>query len=262
MNASEPPYACRRCGRALSRQDGELACPDGHAAVPVADGIPRFPVPDDAGSGETLFDRLAPVYETPLWFAPLYRFVGGPAAPRDDRSTVAAMLDLERNGGADAPTVLDVACGTGRITRRVAADARSVVGVDVSVGMLERARRYAARDGVDDVAFARMSADDLWFDGDAFDRVACCWALHILPDVDAALEEIRRVLRPDGWFVATVLVNEYVLAAPPVRAVARGVLDADPFEAADLRDRLRRAGFPRTEFDRRGAALFVRARGE
>lgn len=232
--------------------------------MPIVDGIARFPVPDDAGTGELLFDRLAPIYETPLWFRPLYRFVGGYTAPRDDRQTVASMLDLEDCEGAedDAPTVLDVACGTGRIARRVAVDADSVVGIDVSAGMLERAERYADRNGVDDVAFAQMSADRLWFGADAFDRVACCWALHLLPDVDAVLEEIRRVLRPDGLFVGTALVEAYVLDLPPVRAVARGGLGADPFDTDDLRDRLHRAGFPRVEFDRRGAALFFEARGE
>lgn len=275
----EPPYGCRQCGRGLSRRDDELRCPNGDVTVPIVDEIPHFPVPDSAeeSSHETLFDRLAPIYETPLWFAPLYRFIGGPAAPRDDRSTVAAMLeldavddrdrsDLENDTASatedDAPTVLDVACGTGRITRRVAADAGPVVGIDISAGMLERARRYAAREGIENATFARMSADRLWFDAGAFDRVTCCWALHIFPDVDAALGEIRRVLRPGGRFVGTALVEDYVLEWPPVRAVARGVLDAEPFAAADLRDRLGEAGFSGIEFDRRGATLFFRADAE
>ena len=258
---------CRRCGRRLSRRDGDLACPNGDATIPIENDIPRFPVPDGDSSQETLFDRLAPVYETPLWFSPLYRFVGGPGAPRDDRSMIAAMLegDDDRDAGREPPerpTVLDVACGTGRIARRLAVDAGTVVGIDVSAGMLERARRYAARDGIENVAFARMSADQLWFDADAFDRVACCWALHIFPDADAVLNEIRRVLRPGGRFVGTALVEEYVLAFPPVRAVARGALDAEPFAPGDLRSRLEAAGFSNIEFDRRGAALFFRAGGE
>ena len=262
MNATEPKpgYGCRRCGRRLSRRDGDLACPNGDATVPVVDGIPRFPLPDSADSAspdhETVFDRLAPIYETPLWFAPLYRFVGGPAAPRNDREAIASLLELEPESGA---AVLDVACGTGRITRRVAPDAGTVVGVDISAGMLERARRYAAREGVENATFARMSADELWFDADAFDRVSCCWALHIFPDVDAVLDEIRRVLRPGGRFVGTALVEGYVLELPPVRAVARGVLDAEPFAVDDLRERLRNAGFSGIDFDRRGATLFFRA---
>ncbi|AEH38020.1 class I SAM-dependent methyltransferase [Halopiger xanaduensis] len=266
--ATEPAYACGRCGRRLSfrksvDEDGRaLVCPNGDATIPVVDGVPRFPVPDGDSSHETLFDRLAPIYESPFWFDPLYRFVGGPAAPRDDRKTVVEMLELEDIDVADGdtPTVLDVACGTGRIARPVAA-AANVVGIDISAGMLERAMRYAARDGVD-VAFARMSADDLWFDANAFDRATCCWALHLLPDPDAVLEEIARVLRSDGMFVGTALVEDYVLELLPVRATAKGVLDVEPFDATDLRRRLRTAGFSSVEFDRRGAALFFRARCE
>ncbi|RKD95979.1 class I SAM-dependent methyltransferase [Halopiger aswanensis] len=265
--ATEPRYACRRCGRRLSRRksggedDDAFVCPNGDATVSVVDGIPRFPVPDD--SHETLFDRLAPIYESPFWFDPLYRFVGGPGAPRDDRELVVEMLELENTNVADgdAPTVLDVACGTGRIARTVAADA-AVVGIDIAAGMLERATRYAARNGLDGIAFAQMSADELWFDADAFDRGTCCWALHLLPDPDVVLEEIGRVLRSGGVFVGTTLVEDYVLELLPVRATAKGVLDVEPFDATDLRQRLRAAGFSSVEFDRRGAALFFRARRE
>ncbi|WP_339105600.1 methyltransferase domain-containing protein [Haloterrigena salinisoli] len=282
MDAIDSAYRCRRCGRRLSGRDGELSCPNCGATIPIVDGIPRFPVPDGVGdsSHETFFDRLAPVYETPVWFRPLYRFIGGATAPRDDRSTIASMLDLEAGaetaceiegddedegeseGEPEALTVLDVACGTGRIARRVAADAGAVLGVDISGEMLERAQRYAAREGVETVAFARMSADRLWLDADAFDRVACCWALHILPDVAAALDETYRVLRPGGRFVGTTLVDEYVLDLAPVRAVARGTLGAEPFTVSELREALRAAGFSAIEFDRRGAALFFRARAE
>ncbi|ELZ21030.1 methyltransferase type 11 [Haloterrigena salina JCM 13891] len=270
MAAIEPGYVCRRCGWGLSRRDGELDCPNCGVAVPIVDEIPRFPVPDavDESAHETFFDRLAPVYETPVWFRPLYRFVGGATAPRDDRSTIASMLDLEAESGTEpaaegdteAPSVLDVACGTGRITRRVARDATSVLGVDISGGMLERAQRYAAREGLENVAFARMSADELWIDDGAFDRVACCWALHLFPDVDAALAELHRVLRSGGRLVGTTIVDEYVLGASPVRAVARLTVGAEPFDVESFRDRLREAGFSSLEFDRRGAALFFRAR--
>ncbi|WP_229380065.1 class I SAM-dependent methyltransferase [Haloterrigena salifodinae] len=221
----------------------------------------------DDSAHETFFDRLAPVYETPVWFQPLYRFVGGATAPRDDRSTIASMLGLEAESGTEsaaegdteAPSVLDVACGTGRITRHVARDAASVLGVDISGGMLERAQRYAAREGLKNVAFARMSADELWVDDGAFDRVACCWALHLFPDVDAALAELHRVLRSSGRLVGTTIVDEYVLGAAPVRAVARLTVGAEPFDVDSFRTRLRKAGFSSLEFDRRGAALFFRA---
>lgn len=222
--------------------------------MPVSAGIPRFPVPAEAAAAEGVFDRLAPVYESPLWFGPLYRFLGGPDAPADDRERVVDLLEP-----ADAH-VLDVACGTGRLTRRLAADAASVTGIDVSAAMLERARRSAARRDLERVSFARMSADPLWFTDDAFDRVVCTWALHVFPDPSAALAEARRVLRPGGRIVLTTVVDEYVFDLPGLSTIARETVGAEPFTLGELRALMDECGFDRIALDRRGAALFASAR--
>lgn len=238
-------------------QNGSLRCPGCGETTPVVDGIPQFPVPDGAAASGDPFDRLAPIYETPAWFQPLYRFVGGPFAPRDDRARIAELLS-----GGDGDLVLDVACGTGRFARYLAADGADVLGVDVSRGMLERARRYAERDGMENATFARMSADRLWVADDAVDRAACCWAIHLFDDPAAALAELHRVLRPGGRFAGSTIVDRYVAAVPGVRAVARRTIGAEPFAPDAFRDLLREAGFGEIEFDRRGAALFFGARAE
>lgn len=196
------------------------------------------------------------MYETPLWFQPLYRFIGGLFAPREDRSTITALLNV------NADTVLDVACGTGRFTRYIAADAAVVSGIDISDGMLEQAQQYADRDGINNVTFARMSAERLWFDADTFDRVACCWALHLFGDVLAALREMHRVLHPGGWLAGTTLVNRYVLAVPGVHTIARRILGVDAFAVEDIRELFHEAGFSAVDFDRRDTVLFFRARNE
>lgn len=254
MATIDPEYVCRRCSRRLPANGDAIRCPACGLRIPVADGVLRFPVPKGAASPASTFDRLAPIYESPLWFWPLYRFIGGPFAPWDDRDRIASALAL-----AGEESVLDVACGTGRLTRRLAPEVASIVGVDVSTAMLERARRSARREGIENAAFARMSADELWLEANAVDRVVCSWALHLFPDVAAVLEEIRRVLRSGGRFVAATLAEEYVLDLAPVTGIARVVLEADPFSVADLREQLRAAGFEDPTFDRRGAALFVQA---
>lgn len=48
---------------------------------------------------------------------------------------------------------------------------------------------------------AQLSAERLPFDDATFDRVVSTWTLCTIPDVDAALREVRRVLRPDGRLV-------------------------------------------------------------
>lgn len=256
VDTTDPRFTCWVCNRPLTQQDGAVRCSNCSETIPIVDGIPRFPVAITQRSTRDVFDRLAPVYETPLWFQPLYRFISGPFAPREDRSTITALLEV------DGGTVLDVACGTGRFTRYVADDATVVSGIDISDGMLERAQHYADRDGINNVTFARMSAERLWFDADSFDQVACCWALHLFGDVPAAVGEMHRVLCPGGWLAGATLVNRYVLAVPGVQTVARRTLGMDAFAVENLRELFHQAGFSAVDFDRRGTVLFFRARGE
>ncbi|MFD9093473.1 class I SAM-dependent methyltransferase [Streptomyces collinus] len=99
--------------------------------------------------------------------------------------------------------LLDVACGTGIVTRRLAAarPALRVTGADLAPGM---ARRAAAR-----LPGAVLLADGrrLPFADAAFDAVTSVWLLHLLPgpaDVHAVVTECARVLRPGGVYVTTV----------------------------------------------------------
>lgn len=243
---------CPACGTALSPRADALRCDACGESVPVVDGIPEFPVTAPGPALPPVFDAMASIYETPLWFPAVYRLLGGPRAP-DDRALLAAALDVS---GGD---LLDVACGTGRFTRYIAAEAASAWGIDVSRGMLRRAQRYAAREGLETVAFARMNAEAIRFTSGTFDGVACCWALHLFADVPTALAEMHRVLTPGGRLVGTTLSENALLALPGVRQALQRTFGIDVFELEELRDLLFDAGFSRVQFDRYGAALFFGA---
>lgn len=88
--------------------------------------------------------------------------------------------------------VLDAGCGDGVFARAVAAPV--VVGVDAAEAMVERARERGV-----DARQARI--EELPFADGEFDVVVCNWVLYHLPDLDAALAELVRVLRPGGRFV-------------------------------------------------------------
>lgn len=88
--------------------------------------------------------------------------------------------------------VLDAGCGDGLFTRAIAA--RTVIGVDASTAMVERARSRGV-----DTREARIEA--LPFPDGEFDVVVCNWVLYHLPDVEAGVAELARVLRPGGRFV-------------------------------------------------------------
>jgi len=96
--------------------------------------------------------------------------------------------------------VLEVAVGSGLNVPHYTSAVHRVVGVDLSGGMLRRARVRAAELGRP-VAFAQMDAQRLAFGDAGFDTVAVSLALCTIPDPDAALRELARVCRPDGRVV-------------------------------------------------------------
>jgi ubiquinone/menaquinone biosynthesis C-methylase UbiE len=91
--------------------------------------------------------------------------------------------------------LLEVGCGTGLLLQRFAAFTKSAKGVDLSPGMLERAR---AR-GLDVV---EGSATALPFPAASFDVVCSFKVLAHVPDIETALAEMVRVARPGGYVLA------------------------------------------------------------
>jgi SAM-dependent methyltransferase len=102
---------------------------------------------------------------------------------------------LEWLAAQPAERILDLGCGDGQLTERIAATGASVLGIDASPQMVAsaRARGIAAEEG---------SAESLPCPDAAFDAVFSNAVLHWVRDQDAMLAQIRRVLRPGGRFVA------------------------------------------------------------
>ncbi|NEC47432.1 class I SAM-dependent methyltransferase, partial [Actinospica acidiphila] len=119
--------------------------------------------------------------------------------PRAAAAAEAVMSLVPRR----ARRLLDVACGTGIVTRLFPASGPGprVTGVDLSTSMT---RRAAARlPG----AVVRADSRRLPFRDASFDAVVSVWLLHLLTDpadVRAVVAECARVLRPGGVYVTTV----------------------------------------------------------
>lgn len=91
--------------------------------------------------------------------------------------------------------VLEVAVGTGRNLPRYPAACR-IVGIDLSTGMLRRAREKGSSARV--LGFLAMDTEDLAFPDDAFDTVVDSLALCTYHEPVRALREMSRVCRPGG----------------------------------------------------------------
>jgi ubiquinone/menaquinone biosynthesis C-methylase UbiE len=116
-----------------------------------------------------------------------------------------AMPMLEWLGDVQRPLILDVGAGTGRFPEAMLSDGRfdgQVWGLDVSIGMLRRARERLAKHG-DRCTLIRESADALPFPDETFDAVACLETLEFTPSPERTLGELMRVLRPGGVLLLT-----------------------------------------------------------
>ena len=129
----------------------------------------------------------APVYDLPF----LQQWVYRPAQEE-------VLAQLKSHG---AGRIADIACGTGILAARIAAELHpeQVYGVDMSDGMLRQAGARST-----DVQWLKAPAEQLPFDDAALDAVVTTSAFHFF-DQPAALREFHRVLRPGGLVaVATI----------------------------------------------------------
>ncbi|WP_336001166.1 class I SAM-dependent methyltransferase [Halorientalis halophila] len=121
----------------------------------------------------------------------------------EERHWHTAKHALARVPVRSGDTVLDLGCGSGYAGRalRDTADAGRVYGLDAAPEMARNARSYT-----DDPAITYLVGDfeHLPFDDDAIDHCFSMEAFYYASDPDAALRELRRVLRPGGTFYCAV----------------------------------------------------------
>jgi trans-aconitate 2-methyltransferase len=124
---------------------------------------------------------------------------GWDAALYDDKHSFvwkrgAALIDLLAPGPAER--ILDLGCGTGHLTARIAEAGAEVVGIDSSPEMIDEAKRLYPG-----LSFGVADARDFGFD-EPFDAVFSNAVLHWVKPPERAVACVRRALKPGGRFVA------------------------------------------------------------
>jgi SAM-dependent methyltransferase len=92
--------------------------------------------------------------------------------------------------------VLEIGCGGGSLLHRLRTAGIDVVGVETNAGRIEESRRL-----YDDLPIRHVAGSTLPFADERFDVVLSFDVFEHIPDSDRHLSEVRRVLKPDGWYL-------------------------------------------------------------
>jgi arsenite methyltransferase len=133
-------------------------------------------------------------------------------------ATVASFAGVANHwtlGGVEpGAVVLDLGCGAGTdllIAAQMTGPTGSVIGVDMTAAMLRRARASADEMGIDDVELHEALIESLPIEDASVDVVISNGVIDLVPDKDAVLDEIDRVLRPGGRLqLADVVIHHEV----------------------------------------------------
>lgn len=134
-------------------------------------------------------------------FAPLparYDALGAALSMGQDRRWRRAMID--RVVGSSPTLILDVACGTCGVTKRLAARTSAhIIGLDLSEEMLTLGQTNVRRSGLDDrISLVLGRGERLPFADGTFDALTFTYLLRYVDDPAATLRELARVVKPGG----------------------------------------------------------------
>lgn len=145
-------------------------------------------MPDDS---KAFWERTAGRYDVSMWL------LGGP---------LGTMLPLVGDEVAGLKRVLEVAAGTGLVTAAIAPVVGELVATDYADAMVDKLRERVDAEGWTNVQTRVVDVYDL--EEGTFDAIVAANVLHLLPDLDGALDSMVGALRPGGRLVVPTYCHD------------------------------------------------------
>lgn len=189
---------------------------------------------DDAETIRTarFWDRIA------AWYA---------RQPIADEAAYARKLEVTRGYLRPDMEVLEIGCGTGGTAIAHAPHVKHIRAIDISTKMIAIAMAKAATAQADNVDFEQATIDELNVADGSLDAVLALSILHLLDNRDAVIDQIFRMLKPDGLFVSsTTCVGDrmpYFGLIVPIGKLLRLMPHVSVFTGADLKQAVTGAEF-------------------
>jgi phosphatidylethanolamine/phosphatidyl-N-methylethanolamine N-methyltransferase len=152
---------------------------------------------------ERVYEKLANVYD--LVFGPTLH--------------PGRLVARDRMGIKAGDRILEVGVGTG-INASLYPRNCQITGIDLSTGMLDKAREKVAREGLRHVRLLEMDAASLTFADDSFDIVYAPYLVSVVPDPIQVAREMKRVCRPGGRII---ILNHFRSANPILSRLERAI---------------------------------------
>lgn len=212
------------------------------AIAPIAESSPLAPAGTSAARKARFWDRIAVKYAADP--------IADMAGYENTLRRVQGLLSADQD-------VLEIGCGTGTTALRLAPCTRRLLATDVSARMIDIARERLAAAPVPQLSFAVADADTPVAGSSEYGAVLAFNVLHMVTDLDRALEQAIRALRPGGLLISkTACLSELnplipYLALPVMQAVGKAphVLC---FDAAALQSAIARQGMEIVAVERHG----------
>lgn len=133
---------------------------------------------------------------------------------RESRDAAIRSLDL-----VPGERILEVGVGTG-LTLPAYPRHCEIVGIDLSEGMLKKARERVEAEGLQNVQLRSMDAGNMTFEDNTFDTAIAAYVVTAVPDYAKLMNEMVRVCRPGGRIV---LLNHFVNGHRVLRAIEKAI---------------------------------------